>query len=132
MTTRTTPRHPLAPSIRVFSAGEKKELTGQLFRELRLDRVDFSGADLREARFDTVSLRGSDFRGADLRGAVFTDCDLREADLHETLLDDARFEGSWVGGATGLTVEQVQLVSSRGGIFLMWGDCPTSRLAALT
>jgi uncharacterized protein YjbI with pentapeptide repeats len=90
MTTGTAPRHPLAPSIRVFSTG------------------------------------------ADLRGAVFTDCDLREADLHQTLLDDARFEGSWVGGATGLTVEQVQLVSSRGGIFLMWGDCPTSRLAALT
>ena len=128
MTTGTGPRQPLAPSVQVFSQGEKSELTGQVFREIVLDRVDFSGADLRSALFHTVSLRGCDFRGADLRRAAFVDCDLRGADLEGTSLEEARFHGSWVGGATGLTVEQQQLVSSRGGVFLMWGDCPTARL----
>lgn len=128
MTTGTGPRQPLAPSLRVFSEGEKSELAGQIFRELLLDRVDFSGADLRHALFHTVSLRGCDFRGADLRCAAFVDCDLREADLHGTSLEEARFHGSWVGGACGLTVEQVQLVSDRGGVFVLGGDCPTARL----
>ncbi len=128
MTTRSGPRQPVAPATRVFSEGEKSELAGQVFRELVLDRVDFSGADLRNAMFHTVSLRGCDFRGADLRRAAFVDCDLREARMHGTSLAEARFHGSWVGGATGLTVEQVQLVSSRGGVFLMRGDCPTAHL----
>jgi uncharacterized protein YjbI with pentapeptide repeats len=118
----------LAPSVRIFSSGEKSELAGQVFRELLLDRVDFSGADLRNALFHTVSLRGCDFRGADLRRAAFVDCDLREADLEGTSLEEARFHGSWVGGATGLTALQEQLVSSRGGVFLLVGDCPTARL----
>lgn len=130
MTRGPSSREPLAAPLRVFSVGEKRELAGQVFREISLDHVDFSGADLRGARFDTVSLRACDFRGADLRGAEFLDCDLREANLAGIVLADTGFDGSWVGGATGLTVEQIQQVSRRGGVFLMWGPCPTRNIGA--
>ena len=114
-------------AIRVFSVHEKQELSDQIFQEVSLDRVDFSGADLRGARFDTVSLRGCDFRQADLRGAEFVDCDLRDASLHESLLGDNRFAGSWFASATGLTVEQIRYVYRCGGSFAAWSPPPPAR-----
>jgi uncharacterized protein YjbI with pentapeptide repeats len=115
-------------TVKIFSGGEKRELAGQGFRALVLDLVDFSGADLRGARFETVSLRGCDFRRADLRGAAFIDCDLREACLVEIDLGENDFTGSWLAGATGLTVEQTRYVFGRGGLFVAVGEPPTAGL----
>ena len=39
---------------RVFSAEEKQELSGRVFRKSRLDYIDFSATDLREARFEDI------------------------------------------------------------------------------
>ncbi len=117
-------------ALHVFTSGEKRQLAAQVFCRVTLDRVDFSGADLSETRFDTVSLRGCDFSGADLRGAEFLRCDLRDANLCDVGLGDNRFHGSWLAGATGLTVAQTQYVCSRGGTFVTWGDGPASHLFA--
>jgi uncharacterized protein YjbI with pentapeptide repeats len=114
--------------IRVFSEDEKRELGEQVFRTVSLDCVDFAGADLRRTRFDTVSLRGCDFRLADLRGAEFVNCDLREASLHQAELGDNRFDGSWLAGATGLSVEQTRCIVRCGGSFVATGDPPTAHL----
>lgn len=104
-------------TIHIFSSGEKRELAGQVFYRLLLDRVDFAGADLRGARFESVSLRGCDFRRADLRGAQFTDCDLREACLAEVQLGDNLFERCWLTHVSGLSVEQTRAVVHQGGRF---------------
>lgn len=115
-------------ALHVFTFGEKRQLASQVFCSVTLDRVDFSGADLSGTHFDTVSLRGCDFSGADLHGAEFLRCDLREANLRDVGLGDNRFHGSWLAGATGLTVAQTQYICSRGGTFVTWGDCPASHL----
>jgi len=113
-------------SVRIFSHGEKRELAGQIFRAVSLDRVDFSGADLRGARFETVSLRGCDLRHADLRGAHFVDCDLRGARLDDVVFGDNRFDGSWFAGVSGLAVEQIRRIFRCGGLFVTVGEPPTA------
>lgn len=110
--TRPTPQ-----PVRLFTAGEKRELGGASFRAVALDGTDFSGANLSLACFDGVSLRDCDFRRCDLRGARFLACDLRGAAFEDVRLGHNRFHGSSLGGATGLTGEQHDYVCRRGGSF---------------
>jgi uncharacterized protein YjbI with pentapeptide repeats len=107
---------------RVFTAAEKRDLAGQVFRNLSLEGVDFSGANLREASFVRVSLRGCDFRTADLRGADFLGCDLRQARLDQVVLGDNRFHGSCLANSAGLSDDAKDYVSRRGGSFIDWAD----------
>ena len=103
------------PPLRVFTDAEKHELAGSSFRELALDGVDFAGANLQGTVFDRVSLRGCDFRRADLRGADIVSCDLRGSRFDEAILGGNRFHGSSLAEVTGLTEEQVDYASRRGG-----------------
>jgi uncharacterized protein YjbI with pentapeptide repeats len=108
-----TPTRP----VHLFTAGEKRELSGASFREVALDGTDFADADLSLASFERVSLRGCDFRRSDLRGASFLGCDLGGAAFADVLLGGNRFHGSSLAGASGLTGEQHDYVVRRGGSF---------------
>src|SRR6266852_2418565 len=84
---------------RIFNAEETQDLSRRVFRESRLDYIDFSAADLREARFEGVSLYGCDFSGADLRSTAFLDCDLRCAHFARAVFENNSFKRSWLTGA---------------------------------
>jgi len=99
----------------IFTASEKRLLFGLALCHAELDRVDFSGADLRDAEFISVSLVAADFSGADLRGASFFRCDLREARFEGALFQLTRFDDSWLIGARGLSEPMRQYVRRRGG-----------------
>ena len=101
----------------VFTSLEKRHLSGEIFRESKLDCLDFSGADLRGARFESVSLCGCDFSGADLRGTVFWDCDLRWARFDRSVFGDNSFRRSWVTGAEGITRSLFEYIRTHGGHF---------------
>jgi uncharacterized protein YjbI with pentapeptide repeats len=105
-------------AVQVFTAGEKRLLRGQLFRDSNFDRVDFASADLRDAMFERVSLRGSDFRDANLRGAVFLGCDLRSARFARAMFGENRFDECWFVGATGIGPLQRGRIEKCGGRFL--------------
>jgi len=100
---------------RVFTASEKQRLFGLSLCHAELDRVDFSGANLREAEFHSVSLVAADFSGADLRGASFIGCDLREARFEGALFQLTRFDDSWLIGAHGLSEPTLEYVRLQGG-----------------
>jgi uncharacterized protein YjbI with pentapeptide repeats len=100
---------------RVFTASEEQRLFGLSLRHAELDRVDFSGANLREAEFHSVSLVAADFSGADLRGASFIGCDLREARFAGALFQLTRFDDSWLIGAHGLSEPTLKYVRLHGG-----------------
>jgi uncharacterized protein YjbI with pentapeptide repeats len=104
-------------SKQIFSVEEKRELIGEIFRDVALAAVDFSHADLRGARFVNASLRDCDFTGADLRSVDFVRCDLRRAVLSDVELGGNRFDGSCLAGAVGLTAAQSSYVRRRGGSF---------------
>jgi hypothetical protein len=113
----------------IFTAVEKqRELVRCAFRNLDLDGVDLTGANLCEAIFEEVSLRGCDFRRADLRAASFLRCDLRGAKLEEVSLGGNVFHGSCLAGAVGLTAEQIEYIERRGGTFSDWPGGDASRL----
>lgn len=101
----------------IFTRLEKKHLWMRGFRDVALDHVDFSGADLREAFFQGVSLAGSDFSRADLRGAKLLNCDLRGARFGEARWGDNAFDGSCFVGAVGLSSCQREEIRSHGGRF---------------
>jgi uncharacterized protein YjbI with pentapeptide repeats len=101
----------------VFISLEKRHLSGEIFRESKLDFLDFSGADLRGARFESASLCGCDFSGADLRGTVFWDCDLRWARFDRSVFGDNSFRRSWVTAAEGITRSLFEYIRTRGGHF---------------
>jgi uncharacterized protein YjbI with pentapeptide repeats len=101
----------------VFTALEKRHLSGEVFRRSSLDYLDFAGADLRKARFEAASLCGCDFSGADLRGAVFWDCDLRRARFDRAIFGDNSFRRSWLNGAEGITRSLFEYIRTRGGHF---------------
>jgi uncharacterized protein YjbI with pentapeptide repeats len=102
----------------VFTAAEKRQLGGEVFRGSKLDYVDFSRADLREARFEGASLCGCDFSGTDLRGAVFEDCDLRWSRFDRAIFGNNSFRRSWLTGSEGITRSVFEYVRTRGGHFL--------------
>jgi uncharacterized protein YjbI with pentapeptide repeats len=85
----------------IFTASEKRLLSGIVLFGVELDRVDFSNADLRNAEFIRASLVAADFSGADLRGASFFGCDLREACFKGALFQLTRFDDSWLIGRAG-------------------------------
>ena len=65
----------------------------------RIQRVNFSGADLRFASFRNADLRDTVFMGADLTQADLRETDLRRADftgakLVNTNMDDANLDGT--------------------------------------
>ena len=117
------------PPVRVFTAGEKRELGGATFRDLALDGADFSDGDLQLTSFEGVSLRDCDFSRCDLRGARFVRCDLHGARFAGAQLGGNQFRGSSLARATGLTEEQSGYVSRHGGTFATdWDRCvPTMR-----
>ena len=98
----------------VFTTNEKRSLAGAVFRASDLNRVDFSGADLRNAEFRGVSLVGADFSDSDLRGASFFGCDLHEALFAGALFQLTRFDDSWLIGARGLSESMSEYVRRRG------------------
>src|SRR6516225_3534309 len=102
----------------VFTPNEKRMLSGLVFRDSELNRVDFSHADLRETEFHDVLLNGADFSGADLRGASFIGCDLRNACFHHVVMSRTRFDKSWLIDARGLSNEMSDYVRRHGG--LLW------------
>ena len=102
---------------RVFTAGEKQDLSRRVFRESRLDYIDFSAADLREARFEGVSLYGCDFSGADLRSTAFLDCDLRCAHFARAVFENNSFNRSWLTGAEDISSALFEYIRARGGHF---------------
>jgi len=102
---------------RVFSAEEKQELSGRVFRKSRLDYIDFSATDLREARFEDVSLYGCDFSGADLRSTAFLDCDLRCAHFARAVFGSNSFKRSWLTGAEDVSYLLFEYIRARGGHF---------------
>jgi uncharacterized protein YjbI with pentapeptide repeats len=104
--------------IQVFTAGEKRLLRGNLFRDSNFDQVDFSSADLRDTMFERVSLRACDFSDANLRGAVFHGCDLRGARFARACFGDNRFDECWFVGATGIGPLQRTRIEKSGGRFL--------------
>jgi pentapeptide repeat protein len=104
--------------IRVFSASEKNRLLCRRFRDVNLDNVDLSQADLRDATIERASLLGADLRGTDLRGARILGCDLRHASLEGVRLGTNRFDGTWFIGATGLNAAHRAYIAGRGGLFL--------------
>jgi hypothetical protein len=117
----TEPAPPRAPT-RIFSGFEKRCLQGATFRNLDLDLVDFTGADLRNALFEDVALCGCDFGSADLRGARFLRCDLRRARFARSWLGSNSFHGSWLLGAHGLSLSRRKDVERSGGVFLRMLD----------
>ena len=72
----------------ILTAREKRELQGEVFRNIEMVGVDLSNADLRGVRFERVVLRGCNLAGADLRGAHFVLCDLRDVVLDDAKLGD--------------------------------------------
>ena len=106
------------PLHQVFTPSEKLTLSGLVFRDAKLNLVDFSDADLSEAEFHNVLLSGADFSGADLRGASFIRCDLRNARFDSVVVDGTRFDNSWLIGARGLTEEMNEYVRRHGA--LLW------------
>jgi uncharacterized protein YjbI with pentapeptide repeats len=106
-------------SSRIFTEGEKKSLLlGHVFENANLDRVDFSGADLRLARFENMSLRGCDFSATHLLGTQFLRCDLRGARFRGARFETNRFDQSWFLGAMGLSKNLRAYIEERGGLFL--------------
>ena len=69
---------------------------------LDLTGATFTGANLAGANLRQAYLGGADLRGADLRGAYLTKARLDRADLK-----GAHLEGVDLGGAKGLSQEQV-------------------------
>jgi uncharacterized protein YjbI with pentapeptide repeats len=113
----THPRHDYKSCKVVLTSLEKRHLSGEIFRGLEINCLDFKGADLREARFESTSLCACDFSGADLRGAVFWDCDLRWARFDRAVFGDNSFKRSWLNGAEGITRSLFDYVRKSGGHF---------------
>jgi uncharacterized protein YjbI with pentapeptide repeats len=100
----------------VFTSSEKCMLSGLVFRDSELNRVDFSHADLRETEFHDVFLNAADFSGADLREASFIGCDLRRARFYGAVISGTRFDNSCLIGAHGLSEEMNNYVRRHGGV----------------
>lgn len=116
-------REPAAPwpsdrLLQIFTPREKTMLFGLVFRDVTLDQVDFSKANLRETAFLYSSLAGADFSGADLREASFIGCDLRDARFDQSIISHTRFDGSWLVGARGVSTLTLEYVRTHGG--LLW------------
>jgi uncharacterized protein YjbI with pentapeptide repeats len=108
-------RHNYSRCKVVFTSLEKRHLSGEIFRGLNIDYLDFSGADLREARFEDTSLCACDFSGADLRGVVFWNCDLRWARFNCAVFGDNSFRRSWLNSAEGITRSLFDYIRKGGG-----------------
>ena len=110
---------------------ERCEMSGAVFEEAALERVEFvdcrmSGAMFPDARlrhvrfiacrmdaaafrmavapdvrFESCQLPGADLYAADLAGCTFVDCDLTGADLSQARLSGARLHGSDLTDVTG-------------------------------
>lgn len=59
--------------------------------KLKLDNIDFRGADLSGMHFDGLLFDECDFTGADLTGTSFYKCGLRSAIVHRVNADGASF-----------------------------------------
>ena len=106
-----------APFESIFTSREKRNLRGEIFRELELVGMDLTGADLRGARFEKVLLERCDLTGADLRGAHFILCVLREVVMTDTKLGgDNRFYGTTICDVVGLSEEHRLAILRDGGI----------------
>ena len=110
-TTRTLKFEP------ILTSREKRELTGEVFRQRELVELDFSGADLRGASFEESVLLRCSFAGADLRGARFVSCDLHAIDLGDAVLGDNHFVGTTLVDAVGMTPTMSRIVIEAGGTF---------------
>lgn len=102
---------------KVLTAREKTQLQNTRLEDAALDRVDFSGADMRGSRFERVRFAGCDFRGANLIRVWFVGCDLSGAKFSDVLLGHNCFFGTRLAGAVGLSGRQRDYVMSLGGSF---------------
>jgi len=64
-----------------------------------LQRIDFSGANLRYAHLNGADLRDAILMGVDLTSALLDGCDLRRADLTGAILNGAKLENCRLDGA---------------------------------
>jgi uncharacterized protein YjbI with pentapeptide repeats len=72
-------------------------LAGHSFFKQRLDKVDFSQADLRKCDFQSSTLDDCSLRDANVAGSRFDGADLRGADLGGLRLVDAtQFRGATI------------------------------------
>jgi uncharacterized protein YjbI with pentapeptide repeats len=93
-----------------------RDLSGAIFEQAKLLRIDFSGADLQGALFGEAELQGASFFRAQLQGAKLSNAQLRGA-LFDTAwlqgahLDDANLLGASFNGAQlqGASLFQAQL-----------------------
>lgn len=63
------------------------DLSGVLFKEANLYKVDFEESDLRNSDLSYASISGVSFRGADLRGARLDGLDLKNVNLKGARID---------------------------------------------
>jgi uncharacterized protein YjbI with pentapeptide repeats len=74
------------------------ELEDALFKDCNLEEAVFASATFKSARFENCLLRGVSFEEANLAEAVFFHCDLADADLRGADLHGADFRGSVING----------------------------------
>jgi uncharacterized protein YjbI with pentapeptide repeats len=113
----TTMPMPIPSHEHILTRNEKRDLRGELFRNIELVAVDLTDADLRDARFERVVLRGCDLANADLRGAHFVLCELTSVAFHNVRLGDNRFYGTTLADVAGLSDDDQRLVERVGGVF---------------
>ena len=93
--------------------------------KVRLEKVDFRGADLAEAELDGANLTGAELRRADLSGTGFEGANLSNAALWEVnlsgaVLQEANLSNAWLGAAnlSGAKLDRANLSGAwLGGIF---------------
>ena len=87
------------------------KLPGFSFRKEVLQRIDFSGADLRKCDFRGSTFEDCSLRDANVAGSNFEAADLRGADLGGLRLVDARlFRGASISpGQAGLLLGELGL-----------------------
>ncbi len=74
------------------------QLEDALFKDCNLEEAVFASATFKSARFEKCTLRGASFEEAHLAGVVFSECDLTNADLRGARLHGTDFRGSVISG----------------------------------
>lgn len=73
-------------------------LPGVSFRESKIERSDFSCAELKNADFSGATICNVSFQDSNLEGAIFKDATLEQCDFYGTDLRQAQFQDAVVTG----------------------------------